>query len=212
MNEKPDPSVLAARAGWRSAEADLFPALIADPHNYQRTVQAVRLVVGELRSRCRDAHGLAEQRGRADEVVAAAGVDVAVPPPLLVAAASALLDREFAAESRERARRRAIEEARAAGRAWAVWEGPEDPAELADPPGPSGSRSVAVHLPSGTVVTAAVLAWSPARPYLLRVDPPGGGADVRTHSDTYSDRNGWLAAHDRSRSAVEAHGHEEVEA
>jgi len=208
MNENSDRTVLVARAGWRSAEAELFPALIADPHSYQRTVEAVRLVASELRSRCRDARGLVEQRGRAEEVVAAAAVDVTVPPPLLVAVASALVDREFAAESGERDRRRAIEEARAAGRAWAVWEGPEDPAELPDPSARSGGRSIAIHVRSGTVVTAEVLAWSPAEPYLLRVDPPEGEPDVRT----YVDRKEWLDAHGRSRSAVEAHGHEEAEA
>ncbi|MGE0295223.1 hypothetical protein [Pseudonocardia sp.] len=201
MNENADRTVLVARAGWRSAEAELFPALIADPHLYQRTVEAVRLVAGELRSRCADSRGLLEQRGRAEEVVAAAAVDVAVPPPVLVAVASALLDREFAAERGERDRRRAIDEARAAGRAWAAWEGPAEISEL------TAGRSVAIHVPSGTVVTAEVLAWSPAEPYLLRVDPPGGGPDART----YADRNEWLDAHDRSRSAVEAHWHEEAE-
>lgn len=172
-------AVTIARAQWHSAEAELFPALMLDPEGYQRAVAAVRAVADELRARCVDTSGLVALAGEATTVVSAACPQATVPAPMLVAVASALVDREF-----EMARRR-----QPAADGWAVLEGPADPAEL------TAGQSTALHVDSGTVLTAAVVPWSADQPFTICVAARHG----RQHTHAFTDRAEWLAAHGRYR-------------
>jgi hypothetical protein len=87
-----------ARARWRAAEDQLYPALVGDPETYQRALGAVRAVLGELRRRAADVDGLIAAEASAEVVVAAACPEGAeLPPHLLVGAACAMRDRELSA-------------------------------------------------------------------------------------------------------------------
>lgn len=180
-----------ARLRRRAAEDSLYPALLADPGAYQRTVAAVQAVAAELRRRGASPEVLLAAEAAPLETVASAGVDtVPVAPELLVAAACSAVERETTAE-REQARRAAlVDAARAEGRAWAVVDGPADTDELTE------GRSVAVHLASGTVVAASVDPW--AREDAFGFEVSDG------ESRAYSDREAWRAGLAATRARIEA--------
>ena len=185
-------AVRVARGRWHSAEDRLFGSLIADPTSYQRGVGAVRAVVAELRTRADDAEGLVAAGQHAEEIVAAACPDgVGLPAELVVGAASAMLDRELTAEREQRRRAEVMDAARAAGRAWAVVDGPAEAEELTE------GRMVAVHLASGTVVQATVDPWAREEAFAVEVTPGGGPR-------SFGDRAEWLAELRRVRARVDA--------
>lgn len=185
----------AARARWRAAEDRLYPALMADPAAYQRTVAATQAVLEELRRRAPDLDALVMAEAAPEKIVAAAcPAGSPVPADVLVAAAAAMRDRELAAEQAGRRRTAAVDAAREAGAAWAVLDGPATPAELAD------GRHVALHLDSGSAVEATVDPWSREEPYGLTVITPDGPAD----SSVIADREAWLAEYARLRVEVES--------
>lgn len=185
----------AARARWRSAEDRLYPTVLADPTMYQRGLAAAQAVVAELRVRAADFDALLAAEAAADEVVAAACPDGApLPAELLVGAACGMRDRELGAERAQSRRAAAVRAAQEAGAAWAVLDGPAEPAEL------TSGRCVQLHLASGTVLEATVDPWSGAGPFGLQVLAPAGTA--AEHS--CGDRAEWLAEHARLRARIEA--------
>jgi len=188
-------AVAAARARWRAAEDRLYPSVVSDPQGYQRGVVAVQAVVEELRRRAGDVADLVAAESAADEVVAAAGPQATgLPADLLVGVACGLLDREIAARQEGRRREQVVADARAAGRSWAVLEGPE-PDALTD------GRSVALHVASGAVVTASVDPWSERRPvFALEVVAADGTA---AQSRTFTERADWLAEIEHTRRDIE---------
>ncbi|MGQ0572766.1 MAG: hypothetical protein ACT4RN_01035 [Pseudonocardia sp.] len=188
----PDETVLrVARMRWRAAEDRLYPSLLGDPGSYQRSMTAMQAVVAELRRRGGGTGGLLAAEAAAFDVVAAACPDGAgLPPELLVAVACGTVDRELTAAREQRRRSAAMDAARAAGRAWAVVDGPQDAAQLQD------GRMIAVHLASGAVVIAAADPWGRDAAYGLEVTPDG-------ESRTFADRDEWLAALADARAGVE---------
>jgi hypothetical protein len=186
-------SMTAARARWRSAEDRLYPALIADPDTYKRALTDIQAVVAELR-----------RRGEDEAVLLAADADpdallgevcpghTALPADLLVGVACGARDRQLTAEADRRRVERVVADARAAGCPWAVVAGPEDPAELAE------GDAVALHLPTGTVLTATVDIWSGGPPYRLRAAPPDG----EPACSSFTDRADWLEAYRRGRAEL----------
>lgn len=96
-----DREQLMARARWSSAEDRLYPALIADPINYERALYEVRSVLAELRRRAVDLPGLIASEASADEVLTSACPDgTRLPVDLLVGAACAMRAREIAVRTR----------------------------------------------------------------------------------------------------------------
>jgi hypothetical protein len=190
-----DIGIGAARARWRAAEEHLFPVLLADPSGYQRAVVEVRAVVDELRVRsAAGADLLALERAAAEVVAAACPEGARLPAGLLMGVACGMLDRELLAEHARRRREQAVADARAAGRAWAAIEGPDSPGDLVE------GCSTALHVESGTLLTATVNPWSGEPPFALSVVPPAG----ETLTRTFTDRAEWLAEHERCRASVEA--------
>jgi hypothetical protein len=199
VNDVPTPPpnlvVGAARGRWRAAEDRLYPALLADPGSYQRSVAAVQALVEELRRRAADVDDLvAAEADAAGMVAAACPSGVPVAPELLVAVACGMRDRELTAEREGRRRTAAVEAARAAGEPWAVLEGPPAPAELSD------GRCLLLHLASGAALQATVDRWSGAEPFGLQVTTPDGPAGAWATRD----RDAWLAEHARVRGEIEA--------
>jgi hypothetical protein len=187
-------AVTAARTRWRAAEDGLFPALVLDPDSYRRATDAVGAVLAELRRRCTTLPELIGLQGAAAEIVTAAYPEHGgLSADLLFGVASAMRDRELVIDDARRRRDEAVARARAAGSAWALLEGPDDPAEL------THGRAETLHLASGTVVALAVDPWSGAPPFTLTVTAPAG--DTRTWS--FPDREQWVARYRQLRAAVE---------
>ncbi|WP_103384034.1 hypothetical protein [Pseudonocardia dioxanivorans] len=190
------PTVAMARNRWRAAEDRLYPTLIADPGSYQRSINAIQAVVTELRKRCTGVDDIIAAEAAPDELIATAlpGGSV-IPVDLLVGVACGMADREIAADTERRRREAAIEDARAAGRAWVVVAGPEAIEDLTD------GRRPELHLASGILVEAAVDPWSGEDPFQLQVTEGGTGTVLVTGS--FVDRDEWLAEIARQRAAVE---------
>lgn len=188
-------TVRVARMRWRAAEDRLYPALLADPGSYRRSMTAIQAVVAELRGRAVAAGGGVEALLAAEaapfEVVAAACPDgVAAAPDLVVAVACGTVDRELAAATEQARRAALLDTARAEGRAWAVVDGPADVAELTE------GRVVAVHVASGAVVQASIDPW--ARGEAFGLDVSDG------ESRAFGDRAAWLAAFGAAKARIEA--------
>lgn len=183
----------SARARWRSAEDQLFPALIANPGMYQRALAEIQALVAELRRRGDDRAVLLTadaDPGALLTQVCPGGI--CLPADLAVGVACGARDRQLTDQENRRRAEQSVTDARAAGRPWAVLAGPEDLAELAD------GESIALHLPTGTVVTATVDMWSGGPPYSLRVAPPDG----EPACSSFSDRADWLDACRRGRAGL----------
>ena len=182
----------AARARWRAAEDRLYPTLIANPASYQRALTQIQAVTDELRRRGDDLSVLLAAEAGTDEVLASACPGgVGLPADLLVGVACGIRARELSARDERERVQRVIAEATGAGAEWAVLRGPADPAELTD------GSAAALHLASGTVLTAFVDAWSGGPPYQLEVAPHAGRAAL----ENFTDRAEWLAAYHRHRAA-----------
>ncbi len=183
------PAVMA-RARWRAAEDRLYPSLLNDPSAYQRGISAVQAVLGVLRRRGHDVSDLVELESHADELLAVACPGgIPLPADLLVAVACGMRDRELSAEREARRRDAVVGAARSAGRAWAVLEGPDDPAELTE------GRWVAVHLDTGTVIEAGIDPWARPQSYEISVSPGAASA--------FADRDAWLGEISRVRQGFE---------
>lgn len=185
----PDP-LTSARARWRSAEDQLFPALMANPQMYQRALAEIQALVAELRRRGDDRAVLLTadaDPGALLTQVRPGGI--CIPGDLAVGVACGARDRQLTDQANRRRAEQSIADARAAGRPWAVLAGPEDPADLTE------GDSVALHLPTGTVVTATVDMWSGGPPYGLRIAPPDG----EPACSWFRDRADWLDACRRGR-------------
>ena len=193
-------AVAAARSRWRAAAESAFPALIADPRAYARALEAIGAIAADLRRRDADLPDLAAAMDRSEDYRSVAtAAPPGIPMALLVGVACSMRERDLIARRVRDDRRRAIDDARAAGRPWAVLEGPARVEDLTG--GATGSACcVHLHLPSGSELRAAVDAWSP-EPY--RVDVVNPGADAPTGA-AFTAREPWLAEVARLRSAVEA--------
>lgn len=204
MNEQ-GVSVDQWRARWRSAAESAFPALVADPTGYVAAVEAIGLIADELRSRDAGLDDLAAAMARPDELWAAVAADTTpprAPVPLLVGVACSMRERELIAKHGSEERSRVIEEARGAGRAWAVLEGPETVDELE--PGPSGvAACVHLHLESGIELHAAIEAWS-REGYRVDVVHPDGRA---CGGQSFTRREDWLAEVGRRHAEIGATTH-----
>ncbi|MEJ3655269.1 hypothetical protein WEH80_20070 [Actinomycetes bacterium KLBMP 9759] len=173
--------IVVARARWRAAEDRLYPTLLTDAGAYRRGIAAVQAVLCELRRRGAGPDELVELEAAPNDLLAAACPQgVPIPVDLLVAVACGMRDRELAADASSRRREEALRVAMRDGAAWAVLEGPSDPAELSE------GRRVVQHVDTGTVIEATVDPWARDEPYGLLVVP--GGAR------TFTDRATWLAA------------------
>ncbi len=193
------PAVAQARSRWRAAEDRLYPTLINDPSSYQRGLADVQAVVAELRRRSRCAEELIAAEAASGELVATAcPAGPAIPADLLVAVACGMADRELAAECERRRRAAVLDDARCAGRDWAVLAGPAHVEELTE------GRRVEVHVRSGTVVEATADPWSGGEPYRLDVTVSATDGEHHALSRAFTDRAGWLAEHRRCRRDVES--------
>lgn len=192
--------VVTARARWRAAADSAFPALIADPAAYARAIATIGAIAADLRDRDTGLADLAAAMAAPDDLrPATAPPPPGIPMALLVGVACGMRERDLIAQRVRDDRRRAIDAARDAGRAWAVLEGPERVEQLDG--GLTGSACcVHLHLPSGTELRAAVDSWSP-EPY--RVGAVGPGASGET---VFAAREPWLAEVERLRSAIESPG------
>lgn len=181
--------VTVARARWHSAGEQLFPALLADPAGYQRALTDIQAVVAELRRRGDDEAVLLAAAADPPALLAeACPAGSGLPADIAVGVACSVRERELNAEARRRQAERTVAEARAAGQPWAVLAGPEKPAELS-----GEGDAVALHLPTGTVVTATVDMWSGGPPYLLQIAPPEGEPACLP----FTGRADWLEAYER---------------
>lgn len=113
-----------ARQSWRAAEARLYPLAMTNVDGYQRALVLVAATCEQLRAATTTATDIVECQPRAVEYVAAAcdatGTSAqGLEPDDIFGSAAAARDRELAGEERRRARRAALERARAAGADWA---------------------------------------------------------------------------------------------
>jgi hypothetical protein len=183
-----------ARARWRSAEDRLYPTLIADVGGYRRALTEISAIVGVLRDRGDHISVLLAADADPDALVGeACSPGPGLPAELMVGVACGIRDRELAAERERRRVEQILAEARVRGDAWAALSGPEQPDGLAE------NQSVALHLPSGTVVTATVDSWSADPRYELQVTPPQG----EQVSYCFTDRTEWLDAQRRCRAELD---------
>jgi hypothetical protein len=197
------PTVAMARNRWRSAEDRLYPTLIADPSTYQRSIKSIQAVVAAIRERATGVDDIIALEAAPDDLLAAAlPAGSPVPPDLLIGVACGMADREISADAERRRREAAIEQARAAGRTWAVLAGPDTLDELAD------GRRPELHLASNTIMETAVDPWSGEDPFSVQVTDGSGRAVA---SLTFADRDAWVAEIERLRAEVEGAGVEQAE-
>jgi hypothetical protein len=189
------PGAAGPRARWRAAEDRLYPTLIANPATYQRALTQIQAVVEEVRRRGDDMPALLSVEADADQVLASACPEgIGLPADLLLGVACAVRDRELTARSERERLERVVADARSAGAEWAPLRGPESPAGLTE------GSTAALHLATGTVLTATVDPWSGDPPYGLEVAPTDGAATGRT----FTDRAEWLAEYQRCRAELAA--------
>jgi hypothetical protein len=153
---------------WDTAEARLFPLVMARPEEYERSLALVGVLLGWLRSRCQDVPALLAQSERGAAIVADAagelsgdqgeprldqgGLGTGVRGDLIAAAACAMRYRELVAENAARARHDALAAAGARGESWAVIEETGDPARAPYLP----YQRVEAHVPSGRAVIISI--------------------------------------------------------
>jgi hypothetical protein len=154
--------------GWDTAEARLFPLVMARPEEYERSLAMIGVLLGWLRSRCRDVPALLAQSERGAAIVTDAagelsgdqgeprldqgGLRAGVRADLISAAACAMRYRELVAENAARARRDALAAAGARGESWAVIEETGDQARAPYLP----YQRVEAHVPSGRAVIISI--------------------------------------------------------
>lgn len=183
-----------AEARWRAAEERLYPLVMTDPGSYQRTLAAVQALVGALRERTATVADLVAAEADPDALLAAVPDRPPLPAELLVQAACGVRSREIAAAREGERRTAAVDAARAAGRAWAVLEGPERVEELF-----SGS-SLLVHLATGRALLAVADPYSGAEPYRLQELGPAGGPE---RERAFAEPAAWAAERERWRAEID---------
>lgn len=185
----------AAQVRWRAAEDRLYPMAMSDPDGYRRALEAVQVLVDELRRTASTFDELLAVEADPTPLLAALPAGPALSSDLLVQAACGARGRELGA-AREGARRAAaVAAARAEGRAWVVLEGPERIEELV------GGRTVATHLSTGRTLMAVLDPYSGADPFLLQeFDADGEPGRDRM----LADRGEWVTEWDRWRTEIES--------
>lgn len=198
-------------AGWRAAEARLYPFVMAQPELYERCVAVVRAVADDLRS-ARTPEQLAEAfGGRAailESVVASRGfASEGLDLELVAQAAFGLRYREVVTEMHREDSIRRVREAGRAGLAWVVVR------ETAGAAGPFAAPydRLEMHVPSGVGIHAFV-ELGPEMDRVrfgvevLQLDPrtgdpvsdPAPPAEVRT----YGERDRWEDAVEELRGRI----------
>jgi len=198
-------------AGWRAAEARLYPLVMAQPELYERYLAVVRAVADDLRS-ARTPEQLAEAfGGRAailESVVASKGfASEGLDLELVAQAAFGLRYQEVVMEVQREDAFRRVREAGRAGLPWVVLH------ETAGAAGPFAAPydRLEMHVPSGVGIHAFVeLGPEMDRPRfgveVLKLDPRTGDrvsdkgppAELRT----YRDRDGWQEAIEEVRRRI----------
>lgn len=190
-------------AGWRAAEARLYPLVMAQPELYERYVAVVRAVADHLRS-ARTPQQLAEAFGNRaailEAVVASRGFATeGLDLELIAQAAFGLRYREVVTEVH---REDAIRRVREAGRAGLPWVVLRETAGAAGPFAPPYDR-LEIHVPSGVGVHAFVeLGPEMDRPRfgveVLQLDPRTGDPVSETAPPaelrTFAHENHWQEA------------------
>lgn len=196
------PDVQGWRTRWRSAADSAFPVLMTDPGLYARALETIGVLVADFRRREAGLDDLAAAMSEPEElraVTASAPPPPGVPMALVVGVACSMRERDLIAQRVRDERRRAIQEARSAGRTWAVLEGPEQVEQLTG--GSTGSASALhLHLASGTQLRASVNAWS-TEPYGVEVVRPAGPAQ---DGATFAHREPWIDEVRKLRAEIEA--------
>lgn len=161
---------------WDAAEAALFPLVMANPLEYQRSLVLVQRLLGWLREQCADVPALLIAASRADALVADARSEQ-VPKPsdaahgslsdsdgdpadltaglrldLIAAAACAMRYRELVAGRAAGRRLSAVAAARASGRAWALIEEVGDERRAPYLP----YHRVEAHIPTGRALVISI--------------------------------------------------------
>lgn len=188
-------------AGWRAAEARLYPLVMARPELYERCVDVVRAVADELRS-ARTPEQLAEAFGGRAAILESAvasrgfatdGLDL----ELVAQAAFGLRYREVVMEVQREDAIRRVREAGRAGLTWVVLR------ETAGASGPSAAPydRLEMHVPSGVGLHAFVeLGPEMDRPRfgveVLDLDPRTGErvSEAAAELRTYGDGERWREA------------------
>jgi hypothetical protein len=190
------------RTRWRSAADAAFPALMTDPGVYARALETIGALVADFRRRELGLEDLAAAMSHPEAlqlVPASAPPPPGVPMAMLVGVACSMRERDLIAQRVRDQRRRAIQEARAAGRSWAVLEGPEQVEQLTG--GSTGTAcAVHLHLASGTQLRASVNAWA-TEPYGVEVVRATG---VANDGASFVHRETWIDEVNRLRAEVEA--------
>jgi hypothetical protein len=153
---------------WDTAEARLFPLVMARPEEYERSLALIGVLLGWLRSRCQDVPALLAQSERGAAIVTDAAGELSgdqgeprldrgrlgtgVRGDLIAAAACAMRYRELVAENAARARRAAIAAAAARGESWAVIEEIGDQGRAPYLP----YQRVEAHIPTGRAVIISI--------------------------------------------------------
>lgn len=189
---------VAATARWRAAEDRLYPIAMSDPDGYRGGLDAVHAVLEELRRSTATVAELIAAEQAPARFTAALPAGSVLPVDLLVQAACGIRGRELAAAREGDRRAAAVADARAAGRSWAVLEGPERIEELI---GVAGGRAVATHLPSGRTLLAALDPYAGTDPFRLQEFGADGGS---AREQDFADGAAWSAACDRWRAEIES--------
>jgi hypothetical protein len=153
---------------WDTAEARLFPLVMARPEEYERSLALIGVLLGWLRSRCPDIPALLGQSARGAAIVADAagelsggqgeprldqgGLGTGARGDLIAAAACAMRYRELVGENAARGRRDALAAASARSESWAVIEETGDQARAPYLP----YQRVEAHVPSGRAVIISI--------------------------------------------------------
>lgn len=201
-----DDAVLVAQGRWRTAEDKLYPMVMVDPDRFQHVLAAVRALVDELRTRAHSMQDLLDVEAAPADLLAVLPPERApmLPEELMVQAACGMRGREVAAAQERERRTAVVAEARAAGRTWAVIEGPERLEDLI------GGRQTTLHLPTGRSLIATVDPYSGDGPFHLEEAAMAVGAAPSDASPTpgrsrsFADRVAWLSERDRWRGEIES--------
>lgn len=139
---------------WDAAEAGLFPLIMARPHEYERSLTVVQMLLGWLRDNCADIPALLGQSSRGEALAAEAGHEslAGLRPDLIAAAACAMRYRELITARAASRRLDAFAGAREGGGSWAVIEETGDESRAPFLP----YQRVEAHVPSGRALIISI--------------------------------------------------------
>lgn len=192
------------RHSWESAEAALFPSVMARPDLYKHAVTAIQMTAAALRQRCPDLDTLVATWDEAETLTDSAVSEAQLPTAELrlhdiAGAAFALRFRELAVQASQQARLTRLAQAREAGAAWALVE---ETGALEQAPLHLYQR-VEVHASTGRALIATVQPDETCSRAVYQLE--GGQLDMTTGrleygdapeipSGEYRDRATWEAA------------------